>query len=61
MLHCAVFVTFCGVTSADVERVFSSFAKALNKERLRLNNDTLETLMIIRNNRFDGYCPERYN
>ena len=53
IMHIAEICIVLPISSADVERVFSSFARTLTKERLSLKNDTIENLLIIRSDKSD--------
>ena len=39
------------VTQASVERVFSSLKYALNDIRMRLGDDTIDTILVLRANK----------
>ena len=51
IIHIAEICIVLPISSADVERVFSSFARTLSKERMSLKNDTIENLLIIRSDK----------
>ena len=53
ILHIAEICIVLPISSADVKRVFSSFARTLTKERMSLNNQTIENLLIIRSDNSD--------
>ena len=48
-------------SSAEIERVFSSFTRTLSKERLSLKNQTIENLLILRSNNFDNFDASKYS
>ena len=53
ILHIAEICIVLPISSADVERVFSSFARTLTKERMSLKKQTIEYLLIIRSDKRD--------
>ena len=60
ILHIMEICIVLPVSSADIERVFSSFAKTVSKERQSLKTATLENILVVRHNDFDGFNPSRY-
>ena len=60
ILHIAEICIVLPISSADVERVFSSFARILSVKRLSLRNLAIENTLIAASNDFEGFKADRY-